>query len=62
MDYIINYLIIGYFISLGFYLIAWFSPVENEFTTKDVIGIIIFWPLPTYGFIKELIKQRNGRR
>lgn len=60
-DYIINYLIIGYFISLGFHLIVWFSPVEEKFTIKDVLGTIFFWPLVTYGFIKEIIKHRNGR-
>jgi hypothetical protein len=65
MNYITNYLIIGYFISLAFHLMVCFSPVEERFTTKDVLGTILFWPLVTYQFIKELIKNHdeyNGRR
>lgn len=65
MNYITNYLIIGYFISLGFQLMVWFSPAKEKFIARDVIGIIIFWPLITYGFIKELIKhhdEHNRRR
>jgi len=60
MDYIIAYLIIGYFVSLGFHLMIYFSPVEEKFTAKDALGIIILWPLATYGFIKEIIKHKNG--
>ncbi len=59
MDYIIYYLIIGYFVSLGFHMMIYFSPVEEKFTAKDALGTIIFWPLITYGFIKELIKHHN---
>jgi len=59
MDYIINYLIIGYFISLGFHAMVYFSPAEEKFTAKDALGTIFFWPLVTYQFIKELIKQHN---
>lgn len=59
MDYIIYYLIIGYFVSLGFHAMVYFSPVEEKFTAKDALGTIIFWPLITYGFIKELIKHHN---
>ena len=59
MDYIIYYLIIGYFISLGFHTMVYFSPVKEKFTAKDIIGTMIFWPLITYGFIKELIKHHN---
>ena len=63
MDYIVNYLIIGYFISLGFYLIAYLtSSLEIEFTGKDILLMIIFWPLVTYGFIKEMIKYNNDGR
>ena len=65
LSYLINYLIIGYFVSLGFHLMIHFSPVKEKFTTKDVIGVMVFWPLVTYGFIKELIKrhnEHNGRR
>jgi len=61
MDYIIYYLIIGYFVSLGFHAMVYFSPVEEKFTAKDALGTIIFWPLITYGFIKELIKHHYGR-
>jgi hypothetical protein len=61
MNFILNYFIIGYFVSLGFTLILYFSPVEEKFTNKDIIGTIIFWPLVTYGFIKEIIKHHNGR-
>lgn len=61
MNYIINYFIIGYFVSLGFHLVVYFSPVEEKFTAKDVLGTIIFWPLITYGFVKELIKNYYGR-
>lgn len=59
MDYIIYYLIIGYFISLGFHTMVYFSPVKEKFTAKDIIGTIFFWPLITYGFIKKLIKHHN---
>lgn len=62
MDYIINYLIIGYFISLGFYLLMYFSPIGEKFTTRDALGTIIFWPLISYQFIKEIIKNHNDRR
>ena len=61
MEYIIDYLIIGYFVSLGFHAMVYFSPVEEKFTAKDALGTIIFWPLITYGFIKEIIKHHNGR-
>jgi hypothetical protein len=61
MNFILNYFIVGYFISLGFALMLYFSSVKEKFTNKDIIGTIIFWPLVTYGFIKELIKQYNGR-
>ncbi len=57
MDYIINYLIIGYFISLGFHLMIYFSPVPEKFTAKDALSTMVLWPLVTYGFIKELIKR-----
>jgi hypothetical protein len=59
MDYVIYYLSIGYFVSLGFHTMVYFSPVEEKFTTKDIIGTMIFWPLVTYQFIKELIKHHN---
>ena len=62
MDYIINYLIIGYFISLGFYLLMCFSPIGEKFTARDALGTIIFWPLISYQFIKEIIKNHNDRR
>lgn len=62
MDYIINYLIIGYFISLGFYLLMYFSPIGEKFTARDALGTIIFWPLISYQFIKEIIKNHNDRR
>jgi hypothetical protein len=62
MDYIINYLIIGYFISLGFYLLMYFSPIGEKFTARDALGTIIFWPLISYQFIKEIIKHHNDRR
>ncbi len=61
MDYIINYFIIGYFISLGFCIMMHFSPVEEKFVTKDALGVIFFWPLVSYQFIKEIIKHSNGR-
>ena len=60
MNYIINYLIIGYFISLGFHLMIYFSPVPEKFTAKDALGTMIFWPWVTYGFIRELIKKYNN--
>jgi hypothetical protein len=40
---------------------VYFSPVEEKFTAKDALGVIIFWPLVTYEFIKEIIKHHNGR-
>jgi hypothetical protein len=65
MDYIIGYLIIGYFVSLGFHIMIYFSPVEEKFDAKDALGTMALWPLVSYGFIKELIKhynEYNGRR
>ena len=55
MDYIINYFIIGYFISLSFYLMILFSPMEEKFKTKDCIWAMFIWPFIVFEFIKELI-------
>jgi hypothetical protein len=44
---------------------VYFSPVEEGFTTKEILGVMVFWPLVTYQFIKELINNHdefNGRR
>lgn len=60
MNYIITYLILGYFVSLGFHLMIYFSPIEEKFTAKDALGTMVLWPLAIYGFIKEIIRHRNG--
>jgi hypothetical protein len=59
MDYIITYFIIGYFISLGFNLIIYFLSVEEEFAIKEILGVMVFWPLVTHQFIKELINNHD---
>ncbi len=60
MDYLEYYLIVGYFVSLGFHLLIYFSPVEEKFTAKDALGTMVFWPLVTYGFIKEIIRHHKN--
>jgi hypothetical protein len=57
MDYILSYFIIGYFISLSFYLMILFSPMEEKFKTKDCILVIFVWPLVVFEVIKEFINK-----
>jgi hypothetical protein len=61
MDYVLYYFAVGYFVSLLFCLMVWFSLVEEKFTARDCIWVMIFWPFAVFNFIKELINHNNGR-
>jgi hypothetical protein len=60
MNYITNYLLIGFIISIIFSFIIKDIPERMKFTSKDIIMVMTFWPLVLYNFIMEIIKYHDG--